>query len=178
MVGVWVFAGLFALFIFWMIVQKRRAGPRQLPDRVLQRGRPILQAMPGDPGPGWQELGSRTTAKGLNLRFDHDDDPQARATLLAPREPKANAKNTLANTLTVRLSDRFETHHVHTGGYVFRIRLRGTGTVVGKDVRVQMVVSGDGRPYGGRVENDDNTNAAVGDWVEVESAEILQVSRR
>ncbi len=36
--------------------------------------------------------------------------------------------------MTVRLGADFETHHVHTMGYVFRVRMRGTGPVVGKEV--------------------------------------------
>ena len=47
--------------------------------------------------------------------------------------------------------------------------------MVGREVRIQMVVDRDGRPVGGRMENDDDTDAAVGDWIEVEWAELLRV---
>lgn len=30
-------------------------------------------------------------------------------------------------------------------------------------------------PYGGRIRNDDDTDAAVGGWIEVEWAEVLRV---
>ena len=64
---------------------------------------------------------------------------------------------------------------MHTAGYVFQIRLRGTGQVVGRQMRIQMMVDGDGKPVGGRIENDDDTRAAVGDWIEVASAEVLEI---
>ncbi len=53
--------------------------------------------------------------------------------------------------------------------------MRGTGPVVGKEVRIQMRVAGDGAPIGGQVENDDDTDAAVGGWIEFEEVEVLQV---
>lgn len=88
-------------------------------------------------------MGQKTTARGLDIKFDHEDDPWAEATLLASgvREP---LRNTLAHRFTVRLGGDFETHHVHTSGHVFRVRLRGTGSVVGKDVLILMKVAGDG----------------------------------
>ena len=130
-----------------------------------------------EPGGGWQHLGKKTTARGLDLKFDHDDDPWAEAILLAPGvgEPR---RNTLAHRLTVRLGSDFATHHVHTSGYAFRVRLRGTGLVVGKEVLIMMKVDRDGSPYGATIENDDDTDAAVGDWIEIEWAEILRVRNR
>lgn len=159
--------------IVYAIVQAVRAGPPQLSDEKLQRALPVLRVTPDEPGPGWQDLGKETRADGLKLRFDADDDPWAEATLVLPGAQKA--RPTLAHKRTVTLGAEFETHHVHTRGYVFRIRLRGTGTVVGKQTQIAMVVGKGDEPYGGRVENDDDTDAAVGGWIEVESAEILRV---
>jgi hypothetical protein len=78
----------------------------------------------------------------------------------------------------VRLGPDFETHHVHTSGYVFQVSLRGTEPMVGKEVRIQMHVGRDGKPVCGRVENDDDTDAAVGGWIEFESVEVLRTGRR
>lgn len=168
------FLSLFALLVIYLVVQAKRAGPHQLPDTDLARAVSISRGTAADPGHGWSHLGSRTTADGLNLKFDHDDDPQAEATFLVdPSRPKQ--KNTLAHTMTVTLGSDFETHHVHTRGYVFRGRMRGTVPVVGKEVRIQMHVAGDGQPYGGRVENDDDTDAAVGGWIGFEEVEVLRV---
>ena len=128
------------------------------------------------PGNGWQKLGSKTTARGLDLKFDADDDPQAEAMIPVPDLDAARSSNGLANRLTITLSDQFESHHVHTGGYVFRVRLRGSGKIIGKEVLLKMVINPrSGEPIGGMLENDDDTDAAVGDWIEVESAEILSV---
>lgn len=173
----WVvgFFAVFGLMVLWLVFQARRAGPRQLKDELLRRGRPIVSATREDPGPGWAGLGSKTTANGLDLRFDHDDDPQAEATLFVPGREGDRPTASLANRITVDLEQDWETHHVHTSGYAFQVRLRGTGAVVGRQTRIQMVVDGKGDPVGGRIENDDDTRAAVGDWIEVESAEVLRI---
>jgi hypothetical protein len=170
-----IFLALFALLVIYLIFQTKRAGPRQLDEMKLARAITVAKATRSDPGHGWSGLGSKTTAEGLRLRFDHDDDPQAEATFLAdPSRPRQG--NTLAHSLTVRLGSDFETHHVHTRGYVFRVRIRGTDPVVGKEVRIKMHVANDGTPYGGRIENDDDTDAAVGGWIEFEEVEVLKAS--
>ena len=56
--------------------------------------------------------------------------------------------------------------------------MRGTGPVVGKEVRIQMHVANKGRPHGGRVENDDDIDAAVGGWIEFEEVDVLEVGPR
>lgn len=175
----WVFvAGFFVvlgLAVVSLVRTKRKAGPAQLDVRRLAMTTPLLRVTGADPGDGWQDRGRKTTVDGLNLRFDHDDDPQAEATLRAPGVGSGASRNHFSNNRTIRLGADFETHHVHTGGYVFRVSIRGTGKVVGKEVRLQMLVTPNGEAYGGRIENDDDTDAAVGDWIEVESAEILRV---
>lgn len=162
------------LAIVWLVRQSSKAGPRQLPADALNGASRLVRVTASDPGRGWEKLGSRTRADGLKLRFDHDDDPQAEASLLVPAGGRAS-RGALANSRTIRLAPEFETHHVHTAGHVFRLRLRGTGEVAGREVRIQMAVDDAGRPFAGRVENDDDTDAAVGDWIEVEWAEVLRV---
>ena len=171
------FLVLFAVLVAYLVVQAKRAGPRQLPGLDLERAILVRSATREDPGSGWSQLGSKTTARGLDLKFDHDDDPQAEASFFVEAGP-GRTGSSLANRMTVRLGPDFETHHVHTRGYVFRVRLRGTEPVMGKEVRIQMHVGGDGRPIGGRVENDDDTDAAVGGWIEVASVEVLRVGGR
>jgi len=169
--------GLFVLLIAYLAVQAKRAGPPQLTEMELARAIPVVSATADDPRHGWSLLGSKTVADGLKLRFDHDDDPEAEATFLV--DPAVTKKrNSLALTNTVRLGAEFETHHVHARGYVFRVRMRGTGPVVGKQVQLEMHVGDDGKPFGGRVENDDDTEAAVGGWIEFEKVEVLEVRRR
>ena len=73
--------GLVATLLIW---SARKAGRRQLPASILARGRPLVQVTSGSPGEGWQGLGAMTVADGLNLRFDHDDDPEAEASLFVP----------------------------------------------------------------------------------------------
>ena len=166
------FLVVFGLTIVWVVFQARRAGPRILDEPDLRRAVTIKRGDADNPGDGWTKLGKLTTADGLRLKFDHDDDPQAEASFMVEER---NVINALGQRLTVRLTDDFETHHVHNRGYVFRVRLRGTGPVVGKEVRIQMHVHGDGKPYCGKVENDDDTDAAVGGWIDFEEIEILQV---
>jgi hypothetical protein len=62
---------------------------------------------------------------------------------------------------------------VHTGGFVFRVRLRGAPGAVGKEVRLLMLVDGRGNAWAARMENDDDDPAALGDWIEIEWVEIL-----
>lgn len=168
------FVALFFLVVAYLVIQTRRAGPPQLTEGELESATVVASATRDAPGPGWTELGSKTTADGLRLRFDHDDDPQAEA--LFPADPGGATKtSSLAHKRTVRLGADPETHHVHTRGYVFRVRMHGTGAVIGKQVQIQMRVAGDGTPIGGQIENDDDTDAAVGDWIEIEKVEILRV---
>ena len=167
---------LFVLFVVYMVVQAKRAGPKTLSDHELRRARVVERATRDDPGAGWQEPGAATTVNGLDLKFDHDDDPKAEASFFVGNHGERRRRGTLALPLTVRLKADFETHHVHTRGWIFRVRLRGTGGVVGKEVRLGMHVTGNGVPHCGRVENDDDTDAAVGDWIEFESVEVLQVA--
>ena len=172
----WVigFGILFALCVLLIIKNARRAGARELPDEVVSRARQLVSVSASRPGVGWQRLGSRTMADGLNLKFDHDDDPQAEAMLLAPGVDSAARVSTLANNLPIKLGSSFETFHVHTGGYIFRLRARGTAKVVDKTTCIKMVINPkSGEPIGGKIENDDDYDAAVGDWIEIESAEIL-----
>lgn len=162
----------FAAIVVWFVIQTKRAGPRQVDDLVLARAVSVRSVAAPEAGEVWALLGSETTAEGLNLRFDHDDDPQAEASFMVEDR---SVKNSLANRMTIRLSDAFKTHHVHTRSYVFRVSVRGTGAVVGKEIRIVMRVHGDGKPFCGRVENDDDTDAAVGDWIEFENVEVLHV---
>lgn len=172
-----IIAGVFVLLVTYLVLQAKRAGPTQLPDAELARARVIASATAEAPGHGWSLLGSKTVADGLKLRFDHDDDPEAEATFLV--DPTVTKKrNTLALRSTVRLGSDFQTHHVHTRGYVFRVRMRGTGSVMGKQVKIQMHVEGNGTPFGGTVENDDDTDAAVGGWIEFERVELLELPKR
>lgn len=169
----WIAVGVVVLFVY-LIVLGMRAGPRELDSMQLARAVTVRKATAGTTGDVWSNLGSRTTADSMRLKFDHDDDPQAEATFLAdPSKPEK--RNTLSNMHTVRLAKDFETHHVHTRGYVFRARLRGTEPVVGKEVRLLMKVNGNGTPHGGGVENDDDIDAAIGGWIEFEELEILKV---
>ena len=168
------FVVVFGLLILWLFIQAKRAGPLTLSDMDLRRAVSIKRADVNNPGDGWSHLGSLTTADGLNLRFDHDDDPKAEASFVIEDRKLVSS---LGQRITVRLTDTFETHHVHTRGDVFRVRLRGTGPVIGREVRIQMHVFGDGKPRCGRVENDDDTDAAVGGWIEFEEIEVLQVGR-
>jgi len=172
------FGVLGLLLVLSLVRAVHRAGPPTVGASVLAAGRSLARWTAEAPGEGWQELGSRTDARGLDLFFDHDDDPQAEATLLAPSADRSRTRGSLARPVTVRLQSAFATHHAHTAGLVFRVTLRGTGSVVGKEIRLSMVVGSDGRPVGGRIENDDDTDAAVGGWIEVREAEILRVERR
>ena len=117
-----IIVGVIVLLIAYLVVQAKRAGPPRLPDADLARATVIASATADAPGHGWSNLGSKTSADGLELRFDHDDDP-----------------------------------------------------VVGKQVKLLMHVEGNGTPFGGGVENDDDTDAAVGGWIEFESVEVLKV---
>lgn len=172
-----LFFGAFGLMVLYLVYIAKKAGPRTVTDLDIQRGRTLVRISSDDSGAGWDKLGSKTTANGVHLRFDHDDDPQAEAILLAPADERSDSGNGYANRKTVDLTDTFQTHHVHTSGYVFQIRMRGTGGVIGRQVRLQMHVTTDGRPARGQIENDDDTRAAVGDWIEVEFAEIVEVRR-
>ena len=160
----------FGALVVWLIVQAKRAGPSQLDQIVLDRAS-VVRSADGS-GEVWSDLGSKTTADGMNLRFDHDDDPEAEASFMIEDRGKASS---LANRMTIRLTDAFETYHVHTRGYIFRVSVRGTGPVVGKDIRMAMRMHTDGKPYCGRIENDDDTDAAVGGWIEFDSVELLRV---
>jgi len=172
---VWIFLFFMALGVAAVVRAKMRAGSAQVEEAAVGRARRLLRVTPESPDPGWQHLGREPRADGLRLRFDHDDDPAAEATL-ALAGTDGPFRNTLSNRVTIRLADDFKTHHVHTGGYVFRARLRGTGDVVGREVRLKMLVDGSGRPVGGRIEHDDDTDAAVGDWIEFEWAEVLELA--
>jgi hypothetical protein len=174
----WVlgFLGVFGLCVVLVVRQALRAGPRVLEESALRAARTLVRRTRAAPGPGWEQTGSCTETRGLDLRFESDDDPEARARLFAPDSGGERARSTLANALTVTLTDRFATHHVHTAGSIFHISLRGTGGVVGKQVRLMMAVDARGAPCHGRIENDDDTDAAVGDWIEVEWAELALVA--
>jgi len=171
------FLVVFGLMVLWLIRLGVKVGPRRLSETDLRRSLPVYRVTTDEPGEGWAELGKKTTARGLDLRFDHDDDPWARAVMPVPEEIRAEARS-VGNNVTVRLAPDFTEEHVHTQGWVFRISLRGTGGVVGKEVRLQMNVGKDGRPYGGVLENDDDDDAAVGDWIEVAWAEVLEAPGR
>ena len=54
----------------------------------------------------------------------------------------------------------------------WRTQLGADPGVIGRSLTL------DGTPYAGRIENDDDTDAAVGDWIEIESLEVLELSRR
>ena len=178
--GTWIlglFFGAMGLAVLSLVRLKKKAGPTTIDAALLDGARTLLLRTDEDPGPGWDVTGSATQTRGLHLLFDHDDDPQAEATMLLPGR-EGRGRNAFTNIHTIRLPADFQDFHVHTGGYVFRVRLRGTGNVVGKEVRLGMLVDGKGDPHGARIENDDDDDAAVGGWVEVEGAQILQISGR
>jgi hypothetical protein len=154
----------------------QKAGKRQLRSEEMAWARTLLAVSQESPGDGWQRLGSLTSSNGLNLKFDHNDDPQAEAMIFAPGASDDTTRSRLSNRVTIELPEEFTTFHVHTAGYVFRVRAKGTGGVVGKEICLKMAVNPRTlEPVGGIIENDDDTDAAVGDWIEIESAEILQI---
>ena len=171
------FLVLFSLFVVLLVVRGIRAGPNQLDDLALSRATPIRRIAAGGSSEVWSKLGSKTEANGLHLRFDHNDDPQAEASFMADGGERS-VINAMGVRRTVRLTEEFSTHHVHNRGYVFRVSVRGTPPVVGKEVKIQMHVHGDGEPYCGKVENDDSLDAAIGGWIEFESVELLKVHDR
>lgn len=175
--GVVVLLVAFGLMVVYFARLQRAAGPRTLDGPRLARARTLLSLTAGEADSAWHELGRATTARGLDLKFEADDDPAARALLRLPGVPEKR-RLALANSVAVRLAPDYETHHVHTAGYVLRVRLRGASGVVGREVRIQMVVDGGKEPVGARIENDDDDDAAVGDWVEIESLEILEAGPR
>lgn len=168
------FAVLFVAFIGWIALQSHKAGPVHIDPATLASGERVRSATRADPGTGWSNLGTLTTADGLNLKFDHDDDPQAEACFL-PLESETSRGSSIGRRATVRLTNEFETYHVHNRGYVFQVRVRGSEPVVGKEIRIQMHVHGNGEPHCGKVENDDDTDAAVGGWIEFDEVSILRV---
>lgn len=170
------FASAFVLLVVYIMAKTAQAGPLQLSEAEIESATPILRVTAQQPGPGWQELGSRTSAQGLNLKFDHDDDPEAEATILVPNAPRSRG-SMFSPRLTVRLGSDFETFHVHNRGWVFRASVRGTGRTIGKEVLAMMKVRGNGSAYGATIENDDDTDAAVGDWIEFAWAEILHLEK-
>jgi hypothetical protein len=171
----WIVGGALALLIVWVFVLTRRAGPAHLSDAQLERANVLHRWTADGPRPSWEGVGSATTVDGLRIRFDSDDDPAAEATLVVPGGRKGGLG--VAQRIPVTLGADFQTYHAHTAGHVFRLSMRGTGPVVGKEVIIMMKPGAGGRPYGGRIENDDDTDAAVGGWIEIEWAEILQVGR-
>jgi len=97
-----IIVGIMVLLIAYLVVQAKRAGPPRLPDADLARATVVASATADVPGLGWSNLGSKTVADGLKLRFDHDDDPQAEATFLV--DPSVTKKrNSLSLRNTVRL---------------------------------------------------------------------------
>jgi len=169
-------AVVFALLIVVMLIQSAKAGKSVVSEDAIRKGSLVCAITPESPGEGWQELGIKTTARGLDLRFDHDDDPQASATLLFPGYDLSLNRSRFGQSRTITLTSAFATHHVQNSGYVFRVSLRGTGDVIDRQVRIKMVIDGKKEPFGGSIENDDDTAAAVGDWVEVERAELLKLA--
>jgi hypothetical protein len=165
----WVVGGALALLVGWVFALTRKAGPAHLSDAVLARARVLHRWTADGPPPHWEGVGSATTVDGIE--FDSDDDPTAEATLALPGGREGGLG--VAQRITVTLGGDFQTHHAHTAGYVFRLSMRGTGPVFGKEVVIMMKPGEGGRPYGGRIENDDDTDAAVGGWIEIEWAEIL-----
>jgi len=45
------------------------------------------------------------------------------------------------------------------------------------DLADEWSTTGNSEPVGGSIENDDDTRTAVGDWIEVECAEITEVPK-
>lgn len=170
---VWFLAG-FAVLVAWIVFKTRQAGSPQVSDAALASARPLARISRDSPGPGWQKLGSRTTTRGLDIRFDADDDPEAEATHILESAPSRTGAM-FAPRHPVRLTGDWSEHHVHTRGYVARIRLRGTGQAVGRQVMFMMKVAGNGEPWGVTLENDDDREPAMGDWIEVESVEVLKL---
>lgn len=169
LVVVGVIVVLFALVALTLIRSLRRAGPLTVSELDLRSATSMLLVTREAPGEGWVALGSETRARGLDLYFGHPDDPQAEATLRVPgADPGASR---VGRGMAVRLGADFETFHVHNAGYVFRVRMRGTGPTVGRRTRIKMFMAGK-KPYGGRIENDGDIDAAVG-WIEIGEAEIL-----
>jgi len=174
----WVigFAVVFGLAVVTLARRAKKAGPREVDAEALSRGQTVVRCTAAEPGEGWSDLGSKTAADGLRLRFDADDDPQAEAALLVPQHDRAGG-NRFGHSRTITLSRDFTDEHVHTSGYVFRLRLRGTGATVGKQVEIKMKVGSNGEPYGGVIENDDDHDPATGDWIDFEYVEIMKVGR-
>jgi hypothetical protein len=77
----------------------------------------------------------------------------------------------------VTLREDFRAHHVHNGGGVFQVSLRGTGEGVGRRVEIKMWRTGS-EPWAGALANEDDHDPVVGAWIEVAWAEIREVTTR
>ncbi len=167
------------LAILWLIRLGFKLGPAQLDKRVLARTRTIVKLTVKHPGEGWETLGSMTEARGLDLKFEHDNDPEAQALFIVPQSlgGSLGQGNTFCNSSTVTLGHEMADYHTHSAGFVFRVRMKGTGGVAGRKTVIQMVVDSSDRPVGGRIENDPKHDPAVGDWIVIESMEVLKVEK-
>lgn len=173
----WIFIALVVLGFLHLVRSTRRAGPKDL-DAAELRSATLLHRVTADsPGEGWTHLGAGTSAEGLRLLFHAEDDPAASATLEAPREHRSSRRSSYWNGRSVELGEDYEIFHVHTAGHIFRVRLRGEAGIAGRHVQLLMVVGSDGRPVGGRIENEKHDHPAIGGWIDVDSAELLAIAR-
>ena len=168
------FAVFFLAVVAWAVHTSRRLGPSTANAEEIVRGTVLLSATQGD-GVTWHRLGAATQAQGLWLLFNADDDPAAEATMLLPGVP--DDTRAMANLRRVQLSAEYATEVVTSSGHAFVVRLRGTGKVVGRYVKIQMRVDLAGQPLGVQIENDDSTRypPAVGDWIEISSIAVVRL---
>ena len=174
MTAIGIVVTLFALAAVGIAATMRKLGRPTRTDEQLRNAKVLMILRNGDPHAAWSEKGSATQSEGLNLRFDADDDPAARAFILLPDAPLVNRASTLANVQKIRLADDFVTHHCASGKHACLVKLRGTGAVVGRCVKLQMVIDKAGNAVGVCIENDDDDDPAMGDWIEIDSIAILE----
>lgn len=85
--------------------------------------------------------------------------------------------NTPTNARLVQLQADPATEHVVSNGHAFVVRMRGTGSVIGKHVMLSMLVDSGGRPLGVSIENEDGRKEApaIGDWIDISSIAVVRL---
>lgn len=165
---------LFGLAIGLALWTGRKLGRPTRSKEEVARGRVIGQYH--SPHDTWHELGTETRAEGLDLFFNADDDPAAQATIMLTESK--DKKMLVANNVSVPLTADFQTHISASGSYAAVVELRADPGVVGRSVNVQMLVSPDGAPIGVRIENDDEHDPAIGDWIRITRIAIVELAKR
>lgn len=148
---------------------------RELTERDRARATALRRVRAGTPDARWDEVGEHAVTEGLRVRFLRHRGPGARVRMLTPSwRGREVPSHCVDEEVEFTLKPDFETHTLRARKWAAVIRLRGTGSMVGKRVELEILFLRK-ELVGCSLEPETHQPRDDDAWIDVELVELLEL---